>query len=64
METKMAPDKFSYLILSGYSSKNQELVLNFLGKGIPYCDSPIFLGIKFDESLCFNSQVECIRILL
>ena len=57
----MAPDKCCYLIFSGNPSKNMNLELNFFGKKIPHSDSPIFLGIKFDENLCFNSQVEFIR---
>ena len=58
---KMAPEKCSYIIFSGNPSKNQKLSLNLLKKNIPYTDNPIFLGIKFDESLCFNSHIEFIR---
>ena len=53
---KMAPDKCSYLIFSGNPSKSQDLSLVLFGKPIPKCTSPVFLGIKFDEHLCFNSQ--------
>ncbi|RNA22607.1 hypothetical protein BpHYR1_021022, partial [Brachionus plicatilis] len=53
----MAPDKCCYLIFSGNPSNNMNLQLNFYGQNIPHSDSPIFLGIKLDQNLCFNSQV-------
>ncbi|RNA07436.1 RNA-directed DNA polymerase from mobile element jockey [Brachionus plicatilis] len=57
----MSPEKCSYIFYSGNPSKNNRLSLKLFGKQIPYTDSPVFLGIKFDQSLCFNSQVEFIR---
>ncbi|RNA17565.1 hypothetical protein BpHYR1_003402 [Brachionus plicatilis] len=57
----MSPEKCSYILYSGNPSKNIKLSLKLFGKQIPYTVSPVFLGIKFDQSLCFNSQVEFIR---
>ena len=57
----MAPEKCSYIIFSGNPSKNQTINLNLFKKKIPYTEDPTFLGIKFDESLCFNKQIEFIR---
>ncbi|RNA33340.1 hypothetical protein BpHYR1_008785 [Brachionus plicatilis] len=58
---KMSPEKCSYIFYSGNPLKNNKLSLKLFGKQIPYTDSPVFLGIKFGQSLCFNSQVEFIR---
>ncbi|RNA33286.1 hypothetical protein BpHYR1_000711 [Brachionus plicatilis] len=63
----MAPDKCCYLIFSGNSSKIQDLVLNLLGKKIPYCDCPIFLAyvltqVEFIRSRCQN-RLNIIKIL-
>ena len=58
---KMAPDKCSYLIFSGNPGKTKPLDIEFLGKNIPYVKNPVFLGIKLDEKLCYNAQVEHIR---
>ncbi|RNA04416.1 hypothetical protein BpHYR1_053699 [Brachionus plicatilis] len=57
----MSPEKCSYIFYSGNPSKNYKLNLKLFGKQISYTDSPVFLGIKFDQSLCFNSQVEFVR---
>lgn len=57
----MAPDKCSHIIFSGNSAKNQVLNIKLYGKPIPYLNSPTFLGIKFDEALCFNHQIDLIR---
>ena len=54
--------KCSYSIFSNCSSnqkKGLELILN--GALIPRENNPKFLGIIFDELLCFNSQVEFIK---
>jgi hypothetical protein len=58
---KMSPEKCSYIIFSGNSASNKDLELNLIGEQIPYDKSPVFLGIKFDEHLCFNSQVDFIK---
>ncbi|RNA05146.1 hypothetical protein BpHYR1_049985 [Brachionus plicatilis] len=57
----MSPEKCCYILYSGNPSKNIKLSLKLFGKQIPYTDTSVFLGIKFDQSLCFNSQVEFIR---
>ena len=58
---KMAPEKCSHTIFSENPGKNQSLTLKLFGKNIPYEKKPLFLGITFDENLCFNSHVEFIR---
>lgn len=58
---KMAPEKCSYTIFSGNSSKNQPLNIKIFKKTIPYDKNPVFLGITFDESLCFNAHVNFVR---
>ncbi|RMZ94844.1 hypothetical protein BpHYR1_027467 [Brachionus plicatilis] len=52
----MSPEKCSYIFYSGNPSKNNKLSLKLFGKQTPYTDSPVFLRIKFDQSLCFKSQ--------
>ncbi|RNA38318.1 hypothetical protein BpHYR1_041586 [Brachionus plicatilis] len=58
LRLKMSPEKLSYIF---YSRKINKLSLILFGKQIPYTDPPVFLGIKFDQSLCFNSLIEFIR---
>ena len=55
---KMAPEKCCFIIFSGNPLKNQTLNLNLFKKKIPYTEEPTFLGIKFNESLCFNKQID------
>jgi hypothetical protein len=57
----MNTKKCCYVVFgnSGFKRFNLELRLN--GELIPYNKNPIFLGVTFDEQLCFNSHIELLR---
>jgi exonuclease III len=57
----MNVNKCCYLIFgnSGFKRFNMEIKMN--GEKIPYSKNPIFLGVTFDEQLCFNKHMEILR---
>jgi hypothetical protein len=59
---KMNASKCCYTIFSSAGRSDMELDLRLKGDHIPYNPNPVFLGIKFDESLCFNKHFENLRV--
>jgi hypothetical protein len=53
---KMNASKCMYTIFSGGRSGSIKLKLLLFREEIPYNPKPVFLGITFDESLCFNEH--------
>jgi endonuclease/exonuclease/phosphatase family metal-dependent hydrolase len=59
---KMNAEKCCYTVFSGNGNKDQTfLELNLKNGLIPYNPKPTFLGILFDEFLCFKEHVESLR---
>ena len=59
---KMNASKCCYTIFSGGGNKSQVKFNLKLSDGIiPYSSNPIFLGITFDEHLCFKSHTDGLR---
>ena len=58
---KMNASKCSYTIFSVSGRSNITLDVRLSYDSIPYCKNPVFLGITFDESLCFNAHFENLR---
>ena len=63
----MNVNKCCYTIFSKSGNKNNKFAkqlrinLNLKGELIPYNKEPVFLGITFDEYLCFNKHIEQLR---
>jgi len=58
----MNADKCCHTVFSGNGNKNQIFFnLNIKNGLIPYNPEPTFLGIIFDEFLCFKDQVVMLR---
>ena len=53
--------KCSYTIFSVSGRSDITLNLKHGNEPIPYCKNLVFLGITFDESLCFNAHYENLR---
>ena len=58
---KMNATKCCYTIFSGNGRGGIDLGLQLKDEAIPYSSNPTFLGIKFDEHLCFNKHFENLR---
>ena len=59
---KMNASKCCYTIFSAAGRSNLELDLRLKGDRIPYNSNPVFLGVTFDESLCFNVHYLNLRV--
>jgi hypothetical protein len=59
---KMNASKCCYTIFSSAGRSDMELDLRLKGDQIPYNPNPVFLGITFDESLCFNKHFANLRV--
>ena len=57
----MNASKCMYTIFSGGGRGGISLNLRLFGKEIPYNPKPVFLGITFDERLCFNEHYSNLR---
>jgi hypothetical protein len=55
---KMAPAKCNYTVFSRRNGCRNEFGLSLFGGRIPYEKNPVSLGITFNESLSFESQVK------
>ena len=55
----MSASKCCYIIFSG-GNENRESIFEFRlnDEFIPYDKNPVFLGITFDERMCFNAQID------
>ena len=58
---KMNAKKCCYTIFSNGGKDGMEFDLRLNSESIPYNPKPVFLGITFDESLCFNTHFENLR---
>ena len=58
---KMNAKKCCYTIFSNGGRGGMEFDLRLNSESIPYNSHPVFLGITFDESLCFNKHFENLR---
>ena len=58
---KMNAKKCCYTIYSGRGRDELEFDLLLNGEKIPHNPNPVFLGITFDERLCFNTHFENLR---
>ena len=58
----MNAKKCCFTIFSGGNGDRLDFDLLLNGESIPYNQNPIFLGITFDEKLCFNTHFENLRI--
>ena len=58
---KMNAKKCSYIIFTKGTRKGLEFDLQLNGESIPYNPNPIFLGITFDERVCFNTHFSNLR---
>ena len=58
----MNASKCCYTIFSSAGRSDMELDLRLKGDQIPYNPNPVFLGITFDESLCFNKHFANLRV--
>ena len=58
----MNAKKCCYTIFSGKSKTGISLNLKLKNDTIPYNRNPVFLGITFDECLCFNKHYENLRV--
>ena len=54
--------KCCYTIFSSGNREGLEFDLRLNGESIPYNSKPVFLGITFDENLCFNKHFENLRL--
>ena len=59
---KMNVKKCCYTIFSSGNREGLEFDLRLNGESIPYNSKPVFLGITFDENLCFNKHFENLRL--
>ena len=59
---KMNASKCCYTIFSGSGGKGVHFDLQLNGDPIPYQPNPVFLGITFDENLCFNTHYSNLRV--
>ena len=59
---KMNASKCCYTIFSNTGRSNMEMDLRLNGDPIPYNPNPVFLGITFDEGLCFKKHFENLRV--
>jgi hypothetical protein len=59
---KMNASKYCYTIFSNTGRSNMVIDLRLNGDPIPYNPNPIFLGITFDEGLCFNKHFANLRV--
>ena len=63
----MNAKKCCYTIFSKVGNKNNKFVkkivldLQLKGGYIPYNQNPLFLGVTFDEYMCFNTHIENLR---
>jgi hypothetical protein len=58
---KMNAKKCCYTIFSNGGRGDLEFDLKLNSEFIPYNPNPVFLGITFDESLCFHTHFENLR---
>ena len=58
---KMNAKKCCYTIFSNGGRGDLEFDLKLNSEFIPYNPNPVFLGITFDESLCFHKHFENLR---
>jgi hypothetical protein len=58
---KMNPSKCNYTIFSGIGRGCLEFDLHINGGRIPYNPEPLFLGVTFDERLCFATHFANLR---
>jgi hypothetical protein len=58
----MNASKCMYTIFSGGGRGDINLNLRLFGEEIPHNSEPVFLGITFDERLCFNAHFSNLRI--
>jgi hypothetical protein len=58
---KMNANKCCYTIFSNGGRGDLEFDLKLNSEFIPYNPNPVFLGITFDESLCFHKHFENLR---
>ena len=58
---KMNAKKCCYTIFSNGRREGLEFDLRLNSESIPYNPNPVFLGITFDESLCFNKHFANLR---
>ena len=59
---KMNASKCCYTIFSGNGRGDISFDLRLWGEPIPYNANPVFLGVTFDEYLCFNTHFQNLRI--
>ena len=59
---KMNAKKCCYTIFSGAGKSSVSFKLKLKNDVIPYNKNPVFLGIIFDEYLCFNKHYENLRV--
>ena len=59
---KMNASKCCYTIFSGAGRGKVSLDLKLFGELIPYNPNPLFLGVRFDEYLCFNKHFQNLRV--
>ena len=59
---KMNAKKCCFTIYSQGGGNGLDFDLRLNEESIPYNPNPVFLGITFDEYLCFNSHFENLRI--
>ena len=57
----MNAKKCCYTIFSNGRREGLEFDLRLNSESIPYNPNPVFLGITFDESICFNKHFENLR---
>ncbi|RNA44499.1 RNA-directed DNA polymerase from mobile element jockey-like [Brachionus plicatilis] len=58
----MNASKCCYTIFSGGGRGRLKMDLRLSGDLIPYNPNPLFLGVTFDEYLCFNKQFQNLRV--
>ena len=58
----MNAKKCCYTIFSNGSRGDLDFDLRLNSESIPYNSNPVFLGITFDESLCFHKHFENLNI--
>jgi hypothetical protein len=59
---QMNASKCCYTIFSGGGRGKVSLDLKLFGELIPYNPNPLFLGVTFDEYLCFNKHFQNLRV--
>ena len=57
----MNATKCCYTIFCGSATGRVKLKIILNGEAIPYNPNPVFLGVTFDESLCFGSHFQNLR---